>query len=197
MEAHIRELKIVEEAKRPLSMNPKKFALWLFMVSVMMLFGAWTSAYLVKRADTGWAEIIMPPQLMVNTVIILASSITLIVAYRAARHDNLQLTKIGLGLTGLLGIGFLAGQVQAYREMISLNQYFSGSNVSHSFMYVLTSVHGLHLVSGLIFLAVVLADSFKFKVHSKNLAKLEMCSTYWHFLGILWLYLFVFIKLNP
>lgn len=197
MDTHIKELKIVEEAKQPLSMNPKKFALWLFMVSVLMLFGAWTSAYLVKRADTGWAEIILPQQMAINTAIILASSFALIMAYRAARHDNLKLVKLGLGLTMLLGLGFLAGQLVAYGDMIKLNQYFSGSNVSHSFVYVLTAVHGLHLISGLVFLAVVLADSYKFKVHSKSLNRLEMCSTYWHFLGILWLYLFVFIKLNP
>lgn len=197
MNTPVKELKIVEEAKKPLSMNPKKFALWLFMVSVLMLFGAWTSAYLVKRADSGWAEIIMPPQMTINTVLILASSITLIVAWRAARKDNLTLTKIGISLTMLLGTGFLAGQLVAYGEMIKLNQYFSGSNVSHSFMYVLTAVHGLHLVSGLIFLAIVLADTYAYKVHSKNLFRLEMCCTYWHFLGILWLYLFVFLNLNP
>jgi cytochrome c oxidase subunit 3 len=197
MDTPIKELKIIEEARQPLSMNPKKFALWLFIVSVMMLFGAWTSAYLVKRADTGWAEIVMPQQVLINTVIILISSATLIFAYRAARQDNLKLVKLGTWLTILLGIGFLAGQLLAYGEMIRLNQYFSGSNVSHSFMYVLTAVHGLHLVSGLIFLGVVLADAYRFKVHSRNLTRLEMCSTYWHFLGILWLYLFVFLKLNP
>jgi cytochrome c oxidase subunit 3 len=197
MDTQIKELKIVEEAKQPISMNPKKFALWLFMVSVLMLFGAWTSAYLVKRADTDWAEIMLPNQMLINTAIILLSSAALIVAYRAARQDNLKLVKLGIGLSMLLGLAFLAGQLIAYGDMIKLNQYLSGSNVSHSFVYVLTAVHGLHLVSGLVFLALVLVDAFKFRVHAKNLTRLEMCSTYWHFLGILWLYLFVFIKLNP
>jgi cytochrome c oxidase subunit 3 len=197
MDTHIKELKIVEEAKQPISMNPKKFALWLFMVSVLMLFGAWTSAYLVKRADTDWAEIILPNQMLINTVIILLSSVALIVAYRAARHDNLNLVRLGIGGAILLGLAFLGGQLMAYADMIKLNQYLSGSNVSHSFVYVLTAVHGLHLISGLVFLAIVLVDAFKFRVHSKKLNRLEMCSTYWHFLGILWLYLFVFIKLYP
>ncbi len=193
----IKELKIVEEARKPLSMNPKKFALWLFMVSVMMLFGAWTSAYLVKRADAGWAEIILPQRFLINTLIIIASSISLIVAYRAARKDNIALLKAGLVLTFLLGLAFVAGQIMGYGDLIRLNEYFTGGNVSHSFIYVLTGVHALHMVSGIIFLGVVLADAFRFRVHSKSMFRLELCSTYWHFLGGLWLYLFVFLKLYP
>jgi cytochrome c oxidase subunit 3 len=96
-----------------------------------------------------------------------------------------------------LGVAFLAGQVIAYEHMVVLNQYFTGGNVSHSFMYVLTGVHGLHIVSGLIFLAVVLADAHKSKRVFTRMDRLEMCATYWHFLGILWLYLFVFLLLNP
>lgn len=193
----IRELKIVEEAKKPLSMHPKKFALWLFMVSVMMLFGAWTSAYLVKRADTGWAEIILPDRFLINTIIIIASSVSLIVAYYSAKKDNLVLLKTGLILTFLLGIAFVAGQLLGYGDLVRLNAYFTGGNVSHSFIYVLTGVHGLHMISGIIFLGVVLYDAFRYRVHSKSMLRLEMCSTYWHFLGGLWLYLFVFLKLYP
>jgi cytochrome c oxidase subunit 3 len=191
------ELRIVEEARKPLSMHPKKFALWLFMASVIMLFGAWTSAYLVKRADVGWAEIVLPPQLWINTALIAAGSLSMIAAYRAARKDNLAALKWSLRITMALGVAFLAGQVIAYEHMVVLNQYFTGGNVSHSFMYVLTGVHGLHIVSGLIFLAVVLADAHKSKRVFTRMDRLEMCATYWHFLGTLWLYLFVFLLLNP
>lgn len=193
----IKELKIVEEAKKPLSMQPKKFALWLFMVSVMMLFGAWTSAYLVKRADAGWAEIILPERFFLNTIIIVASSVSLIVAYYAAKRDNIALIKTGLILTFILGVAFVAGQLMGYGDLVRMNQYFTGGNVSHSFIYVLTGVHGLHMISGIIFLGVVLVDAFRYRVHSKSMFRLEMCSTYWHFLGGLWLYLFVFLKLYP
>jgi cytochrome c oxidase subunit 3 len=193
----LKELKIVEEARKPLSMHPKKFALWLFMVSVMMLFGAWTSAYLVKRADAGWVEIILPQRFLINTIIIVASSVSLLVAYYAARKDNLSVVKAGLVLTFLLGLAFVAGQLLGYGDLVQLNQYFTGGNVSHSFIYVLTGVHGLHMISGIIFLGIVLVDAFRYRVHSKNMIRLEMCSTYWHFLGGLWLYLFVFLKLYP
>lgn len=193
----MKDLKIIEEAKKPLSMNPKKFALWLFMMSVIMLFGAWTSAYLVKRADAGWAEIILPDQFWVNSGIVVLSSVTMIWAYMEAKRDNLERLKIALSLTTVLGIAFLIGQYFAYQEIIALKQYFTGSNVSHSFLWVLPVVHGFHIVSGLIFLAIVLINVFKYKVHSKSMNQLEMCATYWHFLGGLWLYLFVFLLLNP
>ncbi len=193
----IKELKIVEEARKPLSMHPKKFALWLFIVSVIMLFGAWTSAYLVKRADAGWAEIILPERFFLNTIIIVASSISLIVAYYAAKRDNIFLVRTGLIITFILGVSFVVCQLLGYGDLVRMNQYFTGGNVSHSFIYVLTGVHGLHMISGIIFLGVVLADAFRYRVHSKSMFRLEMCSTYWHFLGGLWLYLFVFLKLYP
>jgi cytochrome c oxidase subunit III len=197
MDAEIKDLRIVEDAKKQLSMNPKKFALWLFMMSVIMLFGAWTSAYLVKRADAGWAEIILPGQFLTNTIIAALSSATMIWAYRAAKSDNLKGVKIALSLTMLLGVAFLAGQYLAFQEMIALKQHFTGSNVSHSFLWILPAVHGLHIVSGILFLLVVWVSAYRFKVHSKSILQLEMCATYWHFLGGLWIYLFVFLSLNP
>jgi cytochrome c oxidase subunit III len=118
-------------------------------------------------------------------------------AYRAAKSNNLKVVKIALALTMLLGVAFLAGQYLAFEEMIVLKQHFTGSNVSHSFLWILPAVHGLHIVSGLLFLLVVLVSAYRFKVHSKSILQLEMCSTYWHFLGGLWLYLFVFLSLNP
>lgn len=192
------DIRIVEEAKKPRSMNPKKFALWLFMVSVVMLFGAWTSAYLVKRAEPGWSSFDLPAQFWLSSLIIVVSSGTMIWARHAASRDNLAQTKAALGLTTLLGGAFLACQWNAWQKMVMMNHYFagSGSNTSSSFIYVLTGFHGIHIVSGLVFLLLVLGATFKFKVHSKNMLKIEMCATYWHFLGGLWLYLFVFLLLN-
>ncbi len=192
------DIRIVEEAKKPQSMNPKKFALWLFMVSVMMLFGAWTSAYIVKRGEPGWSSFELPGQFWLNTAMIILSSATMIWAHYSAKRDHLEHTKIALGITTILGLGFLVGQWLAWGKMVEMNYYFAGSssNSSSSFIYVLTGFHGLHIVSGVIFLLLVLFATFKYKVHSKNMLRMEMCSTYWHFLGGLWLYLFVFLLLN-
>jgi cytochrome c oxidase subunit III len=136
MDAELKDLRIVEEAKKPLAMNPKKFALWLFMMSVIMLFGAWTSAYLVKRADAGWAEIILPDMFWINSGIVVLSSITMIWAYLAAKRDKVDMLKLALSLTTLFGIAFLVGQYFAYLEMVELKQHLTGSNVSHSFLWI-------------------------------------------------------------
>jgi cytochrome c oxidase subunit 3 len=190
------DIKIIEEAKKPASMNPKKFALWLFIATVIMLFAAWTSAYIVKRGDIAWAKIEVPGLFWVNTAIILASSGTMVWAVRAARKDNLEMVKVALSITTVLGIAFVVGQVMAYGQMVEMKEHFTGGPVSHSFVYVLSGAHGLHLISGVIFLMVVLGAAFKFKVHSKSMDQIEMCATYWHFLDLLWLYLFVFLLLN-
>jgi len=190
------DIKIVEEARKPLGMHPQKFALWIFMATVIMLFAAWTSAYIVKRSDMGWSEIILPAQFWVNTVIIVISSGTMVWAVSAARKDKLETVKLALGITTLLGIAFVVGQFMAYNEMVQLKEHFTGGNVSHSFVYVLSGAHGVHLLSGVIFLMLTLRATFKNNVHSKNMSKLEMCATYWHFLDVLWLYLFVFLLLN-
>jgi cytochrome c oxidase subunit III len=189
------EIKIVEEAKKPLSMNPKKFGLWLFMATVGMLFAAWTSAYLVRRGAPGWTEIIVPSIFTINTIIILLSSVTMVWAVRAARKDNLERVKVALALSTILGIGFVIGQALAFGEMIDLKEHLTGGAVSHSFVYILSGAHGLHLLGGVIFLLVVLRGAFNYKVHSKSMDQLEMCAQYWHFLDVLWLYLFGFLLL--
>ena len=190
------DIKIVEEASPQLGMNPRKFALWLFIVTVCMLFAAWTSAYIVKRADGQWSEIVLPNQFIINTILMLISSATMIWAQRAARQDNVEKVKLALSLTVVLGLAFLGGQLIAYGKLVDTNQYFVGGNVSSSFVYVLTGMHGLHLVGGIVFLLIVLRLAFVAEVHSKSMMWIEMCSTYWHFLGGLWVYLYVFLSLN-
>jgi len=192
------DIKIVEEAEKPRSMNPKKFALWLFIVSVCMLFGAWTSAYIVKRGEPGWSSFELPGEFWLTTAIIMLSSVTMIWAHRSAKRDNLEQTKRALVVTAILGVAFLVGQWIAWGKMVEMNYYFSGagSNSSSSFIYVLTGFHGVHIISGIVVLLLMLIAAFKFKVHSKNMLGMELCSTYWHFLGGLWLYLFVFLLLN-
>lgn len=190
------EIKIVEEARKPLSMHPRKFALWLFIASVIMLFAAWTSAYIVKRGDAGWSEIILPDQFYLNTVIIFLSSISMIWAVRAARVNNFEHVRVAMALTTVLGLAFLGGQILAYQEMVALKEFFTGGNVSHSFIYVISGAHALHVIGGVVFLVLVTMDAFRNKVHSRAMPRIEMCATYWHFLGVLWVYLFVFLILN-
>lgn len=190
----------MEQQKKPMSMHPKKFALWLFIVSIIMMFAAMTSAYIVQKGDKEWVQIDLPAVLYINTVVLLLSSFTIQWAYRSAKRDNLQPMKTALLVTTILGVLFLVGQVVAYSTLQDLGVYFGRvegrNNVAGDFFYVLTGLHGFHLVTGLIFLLIVVVSAFRYKVHSKSMTLIEMCTTYWHFLDLLWVYLFVFLLIN-
>ncbi|HEX5168137.1 MAG TPA: cytochrome c oxidase subunit 3 [Cyclobacteriaceae bacterium] len=190
------ELKIVEEARKPLAMHPKKFAMWLFIATVVMLFAALTSAYIVRQAEGNWMIFELPSLFYVNTAVIIVSSFTMQWAYWSARRDRLERTKLAIVITTILGITFLVGQIMAWGQMIASNVYFvgdRGSAVSGSFVYVLSGLHGFHILGGLVFLLIVLISTFRYKVHSRNITQLEMCATFWHFLGGLWIYLLLFL----
>jgi cytochrome c oxidase subunit 3 len=191
----VRDLQIVEEPRRPVSMDPIKFALWLFIVTIVMLFAAFTSAYIVRQAEGNWLDFSLPTIFYWNTGILLLSSLTMQWAYASAKRDNLKNVKTGIFLTILLAIGFLAGQVAGWGKLVDEGVFFVG-NPSGSFMYVFTGLHGIHLISGIIFIIIVLVATVRYKVHSKNIRLIEMCNTYWHFLDALWVYLFIFLLLN-
>lgn len=189
------KLTFAEEAEQPLSMHPKKFALWLFIVTVVMVFASMTSAYIVRQSEGNWLEFELPAIFWYTSAVIIVSSITLHWAYLSAKKDVLDQLRLALLITTILGITFLVGQWYSWVALVDRDVYFVG-NPSGSFLYIFTGLHALHLISGVIFLIIVLISSFKYKIHSKNMAQIEMCATYWHFLGGLWLYLFMFLLLN-
>lgn len=184
----------IEEPKRPFSVHPKKFAMWLFITSVVMIFASLTSAYIVRQAEGNWLIFELPNVLWVNSGIMIVSSVFMHWAYLSAKKDNLNNVKVAISGATILGIAFLIGQLMAWGDLVSSNVFLVG-NPSGSFVYLLTGLHGIHLIGGIVFLLIVLLSTFKFKVHSKNMAQIEMCTTYWHFLGGLWLYLFIFLLL--
>jgi cytochrome c oxidase subunit III len=178
--------------------HPKKFITWLFIVSIVMLFAALTSAYLVRRSEGNWLDITLPPVMWISTLVIVASSISLHLAYLAGKKNNFQALNSFMALTVVLGISFIVTQYLSWQELVSQYVYFAGkySNPAGSFLYVLTGLHGFHIISGIIFLIVVLINSLRLKIHSKSLTQIVVCATYWHFLGALWIYLFVFLLYN-
>ena len=189
------EVDFIEEPKTQLSMHPKKFAMWLFIGTVVMVFAGLTSAYIVRRAEGNWMEFQIPRIFWFNTAVVLLSSVAMHWAFLSAKKDQLETLKIALGVTAFLGIGFLVGQYVSWVHLVDRNVFFVG-NPSGSFLYVLTGVHGAHLIGGLVFLAIVIISTYKYRIHSKSTAQIEMCTTYWHFLSGLWLYLFIFLLLN-
>jgi len=189
------ELKYIDIVEQPISMHPKKFALWLFMVTVLMVFAALTSAYIVRQAEGNWLEYELPEIFWITSGIVLLSSVSVQAAYFAAKKDNFLGLRIWMVLTVLLGIAFLVGQWYSWVALVDREVFFVG-NPAGSFLYVFTGLHAVHLISGVIFLIIVLISTFRYKVHSQALNTLEMATTYWHFLGGLWLYLFLFLLLN-
>jgi len=191
-------LKVIEVSKstQP-AMHPKKFMLWLFIVSIVMVFAAMTSAYVVRQAEGVWLYFNLPPIFYVSTVIILSSSLTMHWAYLQAQKDRVGGVKLGMILTTLLGFLFLVTQWQGWQELRSIGVFFSGeeANASGSFFYVLSGLHGAHIVSGIIYLLIILGATFQYQIHSKSLVRLQMCATFWHFLDALWIYLFFFLLL--
>ncbi len=178
-----------------MTMNPKKFAFWLGLVSIVMFFAALTSAYIVRKADTGWNFFELPVALKYSTAVIILSSFTMHWSYISAKNDDQQKVRLGLLVTTGLGILFLILQVIGWNDLVVRGLYFTGpgSNVSASFLYVITLAHAVHIVSGLLFLAYALVKAFKNKVRSDNMLMMESCTTYWHFLDLLWVYLYGFL----
>lgn len=188
----VKDISILEEPEETLSMNPRKFILWLFIVSIIMLFAAMTSAYLVRRAEGNWLEYTVPAVFSYSSVVLVLSSLTMYWANMAAKKDNFRSLKVAITVTFVLGITFLYMQFQGWVQLVDQNVFFVG-NPAGSFMYIFTGLHGFHLISGLVVLVFALVAAFRFKIHAKSMNQIEIATTYWHFLDILWLYLFFFL----
>lgn len=175
--------------------NPKKFLAWLLIVSSVMLFAAFTSAYIVRRGEGNWLVFDLPPAFTFNVVVVIISSILMQFAYVFAKRDELGKMKGLLLATVLTGVVFGIGQIFGWRQLIENNIYLAG-NPAESFVYIISGVHLLHVLIGIIYLIIVTIKAFQFKVHKKNTLGIYLCTTYWHFVGVLWIYLYLFFMIN-
>ncbi|WP_025762897.1 cytochrome c oxidase subunit 3 [Dyadobacter tibetensis] len=189
---NVQQLNIKEEPEETLSMDPVKFILWLFLVTIVMLFASQSSAYLVRRAEGNWLEFQMPTIFWYSTGVLLLSSVSMHWAYIMAKKDQFNQLKLAISITFALGLIFLAMQFEGWKNLVDMNVYFVG-NPSGSFFYVFTGLHGFHIISGLLVLIFAMIAAFRLKVSAKNMRQIQICVTYWHFLDLLWVYLFVFL----
>lgn len=171
-----------------------KQMLYISMVSIIMMFAGLTSAYIISSKREDWVSIEMPKALYISTLCIVLSSITFLLAKKAIRKDNRQQTTIFLILTLLLGVGFVASQVQGFYELRAAGFYVAGKSsiVSSSLLMVISFAHLLHVVAGLIVLLVVIYNHFKQRYNATNYLGLDLGAIFWHFLDILWVFLFIF-----
>jgi cytochrome c oxidase subunit III len=173
--------------------HPKKFALWVACASIVMMFAAFTSSYLVRRAAGNWLEFPLPTVFTFSTVIILISSLTLHLSYTAFKQGRETRYKAALFSTLLLGLAFLITQYMGWNALQDMGVMLN-TNPSGSFVYVISGVHAAHILGGIAVLVVAIIHAFMlpFKATPNRLLRLEMSMTYWHFVDFLWVYLFFF-----
>ena len=169
--------------------------LWVGIISITMMFAGLTSGYVVRADNGNWLIFNLPNAFYLSTAVIITSSITLFFALQMAKKDNKKGAILGLLVTFVLGLVFTYSQFVGYGELMDKHIFFAGksANASGSFLYVLTFMHLLHLFAGLIVVLITLKNSIKGRYTSQNTLGLELCSIYWHFLDILWVYLFLFL----
>lgn len=172
-----------------------KLGLWLFLGVVTMLFAAFTSAYLVRSPLPDWQSIPKPPILWLNTVLLLASSAFAQWALISAKKGRLENLRSGLLVTTILGLLFVIGQIFAWRQLAASGIYLQ-TNPSSSFFYLLTAMHGLHLLGGIFALIWATAKAFRNDFTTHRHLAVELCVVYWHFLAFVWIWLFVLINLR-
>jgi cytochrome c oxidase subunit III len=172
-----------------------RLGLWMFLATVTMLFAAFTSAYIVRRSGTDWRHVDLPSILWVNTGILAASSVVLELANRHGLQRRWKAAAVGLGSAALLGLAFLVGQVVAWRDLVHAGVYLP-SNPHSSFFFMLTGAHAVHLVAALAVLACGLAATRSARKDPVAwLVRMELCRTFWHYLGGVWLALFALVSL--
>jgi cytochrome c oxidase subunit 3 len=196
---------------KPITYNHQKahrFTMWLAIASISMAFAGFTSAFLVRKAAGQWVNFSMPASFFTSTILLVLSSVTIHAAHVANKKENKFLLISGLASTIVLGALFCFYQFTGWQELLNSGIYLDG-NPSGSFFYVITGTHFAHLAGGIVFLLIAFIRTlWKFVYKSQNSTymdnneksrlwiRTDLLSMYWHFMDVLWIYLFVFLSLN-
>ncbi|MCC4213435.1 cytochrome c oxidase subunit 3 [Leeuwenhoekiella parthenopeia] len=173
----------------------KKMMLWFGIVSLSMMFGGLTSAYIVSSERKDWLHDFQLPQAFyISTALIVLSSLTMLVAKRAISREKNSLGTLALVATAVLGVAFVIFQFKGFGEIVQEGYFFTGSqsNVTTSFIYAFVISHVVHVVAGILVLLVVLVQQLRGKYAKGQTLGLELGATFWHFVDILWVYLLLF-----
>lgn len=174
-----------------------RLGMWMFVATVTMLFAAFSSAYIVRGAGTDWRPVTLPGILWLNTAVILVSSAVLEVSRREIRAARWASARLWVRLTLLLGVTFLVGQYAAWRVLVNAGVYVP-TTPHASFFYMLTGVHGVHLIAGLALLfttARLTARAIGGDTAAERAAQrvADLGGIFWHFLAGLWVYLLLLL----
>ena len=180
--------------------EPMRFNLVLKMIASSMLFAGLVSAYIVHKPDAlaknTWTQFDLPSQFLVSTILVLLSSVAMVMALRAAKQDELGRNSMFLGATLILGLLFCVFQILGWLDLINRGLPFVNArseDISASYVWAITFVHALHAVGGIVLVSVAFVKSLRYEIHKKQLTLMKVAHTYWHFVGLLWIYLYLFL----
>lgn len=177
--------------------KPKKFILWLFVVSSTIMFGGWTSFYIVFAASKGKGHgLVLPDMFLYSTIVLLCSSVFLFLASKALRNQQIQAQRTYLWLTMALGLAFAYLQFGAWTSLYESGAVLVNNNAAISLIYIVSGFHLLHILAGLCFIGNALYGTYRTVTIEKAQYKMEISAIFWHFIDILWIYLYVFLLLN-
>lgn len=199
------------DGSRPLKkrVHPHKFALWVAMGSISMMFAGMTSAYMVRESQDNWRYVNIPSAFWYSTFVILLSSLTFHLGLKAFKARQIPKFRALLLSTFLLGIIFGLLQAYGFYQLITIPQAFRingqvlpaapvrmAGNPGESFILIIAGMHLVHILGGLVALLISFFRSFRTKIKVYNATGLEIVGGYWHFVDILWIYLFIFFLAN-
>ena len=191
--------------------HPHKFAMWLAMGSISMMFAGLTSAYVVREGQGNWRYYDLPFVFWISTAVILASSVTIFLGVRAFRARMMPRYRALITITLLLGILFGVFQCIGFYQLYTTPQPYVmngitsaadaapviiAGNPSESFLFIITGLHLAHILGGIIALLIVYLRAYRRNLKVYNVTGLEIVAGYWHFVDILWIYFFIFFLAN-
>jgi len=172
--------------------HPHKFTLWIGIGSIIMMFAGLTSAYIVKGSMGNFPDMQMPQIFYYSTAVMLISSFTMQWALKSFKERGMQQYRRLLTVTVILGFGFIAMQILGFSHLWNSGTKLKGATGSGQFLYVIFGLHAVHVLGGIIALLVMFIKAFSARIRNYNPVPVEVMSTYWHFVDLLWVYLFVF-----
>jgi len=189
------EVSYTLEEKQRVRKRTSKALLYVAIASIVMLFAGFTSAYIVRQSEGNWLQFDLPTAFYTSTAVIIISSLTMLWAWWAAKNENQKALFTALVLTFMFGIAFIYSQFTGYGQLVDMGIYSLGSqsNAAGSFVYVITIVHIAHVVGGMVALLFTGFNAWRMKYSRDEMLGVELCGIYWHFIGLLWVYLFLFL----
>jgi cytochrome c oxidase subunit 3 len=175
--------------------HPHKFTLWVGLGSVIMMFAGLTSAFIVKGNQPNWSTVEMPKVFYYSTFVMLLSSLTVQLSLKSFKERSMKQYRRLITVTAVLGVVFIVLQLVGFHQLWNSGVDFRGAGAGQ-FLYIIFGLHALHVLGGVVALLVMFIRAYSSKVRNYNPVSIELASTYWHFVDLLWVYLFVFFMFS-